>query len=148
MLAILLGCGLRRSELVDLEIDEVQIRQEHWAIVDLIGKGGRIRTVPIPEWAKQALDVRLSAAAITRGRKKALSRALILARFRAVREPPSNTILFIPLSGNYCNPDFDWAMAGGEQIIRFCPKCLCDWAALGRIGPHWAASLPRLKSGS
>ena len=53
-------------------------------------------------------------------------RALILARFRAVREPPSNTILFIPLSGNYCNPDFDWAMAGGEQIIRFCPKCLCD----------------------
>jgi hypothetical protein len=126
MLAILLGCGLRRSELVDLEIDEVQIRQEHWAIVDLIGKGGRIRTVPIPQWAKQALDVRLSAAAITRGRKKALSRALILARFRAVREPPSNTILFIPLSGNYCNPDFDWAMAGGEKIIRFCPKCLCD----------------------
>ena len=53
-------------------------------------------------------------------------RALILARFRAVREPPSNTILFIPLSGNYCNPDFDWATAGGEQIIRFCPKCLCD----------------------
>ena len=53
-------------------------------------------------------------------------RALILARFRAVREPPSNTILFIPLSGNYCNPDFDWAAAGGEAIIRFCPKCLCE----------------------
>ena len=46
MLAILLGCGLRRSELVDLEIDEVQTRQDHWAIVDLIGKGGHIRTVP------------------------------------------------------------------------------------------------------
>jgi len=53
-------------------------------------------------------------------------RALILARFRAVREPPSNTILFIPLSGNYCNPDFDWAAASGEPIVRFCPKCLCD----------------------
>jgi hypothetical protein len=39
---------------------------------------------------------------------------------------PSNTILFIPLSGNYCNPDFDWAAAGGEPIIRFCPKCLRD----------------------
>ena len=52
-------------------------------------------------------------------------RALILARFRAVREPPSNTILFIPLSGNYCNPDFDWA-ACGEEIIRLCPKCSCD----------------------
>ncbi len=60
------------------------------------------------------------------GRKKALLRALILARFRAVREPPSNTIHFIPLSGNECKPDFDWAAAGGELIIRFCPKCLSD----------------------
>lgn len=42
--AMLLGCGLRRSELVGLESDEVQTRQ---AIVDMIGKGGRIRTVPI-----------------------------------------------------------------------------------------------------
>jgi len=26
-----------------------------------------------------------------------------------------------PLSGNDCNPDFDWAATGGEQIIRFLP---------------------------
>jgi hypothetical protein len=26
---------------------------------------------------------------------------------------------------DHCNPAFDWA-AGGEQIIRRCPKCLCD----------------------
>jgi integrase len=38
MLAMLLGCGLRRSELADLDIDEVQTREGHWAIVDLIGK--------------------------------------------------------------------------------------------------------------
>jgi site-specific recombinase XerD len=49
MLALLFGCGLRRSELVGLEMSDVQKRQEHWAIVDLIGKGGHIRTVPIPE---------------------------------------------------------------------------------------------------
>jgi integrase len=54
MLAVLLGCGLRRSELANLDIDEVQTREGHWAIVDLIGKGGRIRTVPIPQWVKQA----------------------------------------------------------------------------------------------
>ena len=36
MLAVLLGCGLRRSELVGLEMDEVQTRQDHWAIVDLV----------------------------------------------------------------------------------------------------------------
>src|SRR5947208_11625114 len=40
MLAMLLGCGLLRSELASLETDEVQTRQSHWAIVDLIGKGG------------------------------------------------------------------------------------------------------------
>ncbi len=47
MLAMLFGCGLRRSELVGLELDEIQMRQGHWAVVDLIGKGGHIRTVPI-----------------------------------------------------------------------------------------------------
>jgi site-specific recombinase XerC len=31
MLAMLFGCGLRRSELVGLELDEVQMRQAHWA---------------------------------------------------------------------------------------------------------------------
>jgi site-specific recombinase XerC len=68
MLAMLLGCGLRRSELVGLEMHEVQTRQGHWAVVDLIGKGGRIRTVPIPHWAKQALDLWTMAAAITDGK--------------------------------------------------------------------------------
>jgi integrase len=53
MLAMLLGCGLRGSELADLDIDEVQTRDGHWAIVDLIGKGGRIRTVPIPQWVSR-----------------------------------------------------------------------------------------------
>jgi len=39
MLALLLGCGFRRSELVGLGLDEIQMRQGHWAVVDLIGKG-------------------------------------------------------------------------------------------------------------
>ena len=43
MLSILFGCGLRRSELVGLKFDDVQVRQGHWAIVDLVGKGGHIR---------------------------------------------------------------------------------------------------------
>ena len=38
MLAILLGCGLRRSEIVHLTIEHLQQREEHWAIVDLVGK--------------------------------------------------------------------------------------------------------------
>jgi site-specific recombinase XerD len=56
MLAVLLGCGLRRSELVHLSVDHFQKREDHWAIVDLIGKGGHIRTVPVPDWVKASVD--------------------------------------------------------------------------------------------
>jgi site-specific recombinase XerC len=56
MLAMLLGCGLRRSELVGLAIEKIQVRQGHWVIVDLIGKGGHIRTIPIPQWVKLGVD--------------------------------------------------------------------------------------------
>jgi len=45
MIAILLGCRLRRAELATFNIEDIQIRQRHWALVDLIGKGGYIRTV-------------------------------------------------------------------------------------------------------
>jgi len=38
MLALLLGCGLRRSELVHLTMEHLQEREEHWAIIDLVGK--------------------------------------------------------------------------------------------------------------
>jgi integrase len=38
MLAMLFGCGFRRSELVGLESDDIQMRQGHWAVVDLIGQ--------------------------------------------------------------------------------------------------------------
>jgi site-specific recombinase XerC len=68
MLALLFGCGFRRSEQVGLELNEIQIRQGHWAVVDLIGRGGHIRTVPIPEWAKAALDQWTEAAGLTEGR--------------------------------------------------------------------------------
>ena len=56
MIAILLGCGLRRAELASLRKDDIQIRQGHWAIVDLVGKGNHVRTVPMPIWVKAAVD--------------------------------------------------------------------------------------------
>src|SRR5207245_184621 len=48
ILALLIGCGLRRAELVGLGTEDFQLREEHWVIADLIGKGKHIRTVPIP----------------------------------------------------------------------------------------------------
>ena len=38
ILAVLLGCGLRRRELADLDFTHLQQREEHWAIVDLLAK--------------------------------------------------------------------------------------------------------------
>lgn len=68
MLALLLGCGLRRSELAHLMIEHLEQREEHWAIVDLIGKGGHVRTVPVPDWVKAAVDVWMTAGNIRNGR--------------------------------------------------------------------------------
>jgi site-specific recombinase XerD len=45
ILAVLLGCGLRRTELTALNFNHLQRREDHWAIVDLVGKAGHIRTV-------------------------------------------------------------------------------------------------------
>jgi site-specific recombinase XerD len=67
ILAILLGCGLRRRELAELTLDSIQRREERWVIVDLVGKGRHVRTVPVPTWVKDTLDVWLKAARIERG---------------------------------------------------------------------------------
>jgi len=67
MLAMLIGCGLRRGELLALRVDSIQLREEHWVIADLLGKAGHIRTVPIPVWVKAALDEWKDAGGITEG---------------------------------------------------------------------------------
>jgi integrase len=67
ILAIMLPCGLRRSEIADLTMQHLQQREEHWVIADLIGKAAHIRTVPVPGWVKAAIDGWTSAAEITAG---------------------------------------------------------------------------------
>jgi len=56
LLAVLIGCGLRRSELSALAFGHIQQREGRWVIVDLCGKGRRFRTVPMPGWCKVAVD--------------------------------------------------------------------------------------------
>jgi len=108
MLALLFACGLRRSELVGLEMRDVQTRQGHWAIVDLIGKGGHIRTVPIPHWAKQALDEWTWAAGVTEGRI-----------FRRVSR-----------TGKV------WGKGISQNVVWYVVKGGCEKAGLQRIAPH------------
>jgi site-specific recombinase XerD len=63
ILALMIGCGLRREEVSRLDFEEIQQRDGRWCIVDLAGKHGRIRTVPMPPWAKTAIDEWAAAAA-------------------------------------------------------------------------------------
>jgi len=48
LIGLLVGCGLQRSEVVSLRLDQLPCKREHWVFVDLLGTGGRIRTVPVP----------------------------------------------------------------------------------------------------
>jgi integrase len=68
ILAVLLGCGLRRRELAGLTFNDLQRREDHWALVDLVGKAGHVRTVPVPDWVKQTIDEWLTASGITSGK--------------------------------------------------------------------------------
>jgi site-specific recombinase XerD len=67
LLAVLIGCGLRRAEACALTVEHIQQRDGRWAIVDIIGKGGRTRTVPMGAGVKALIDSWTSAAAIAGG---------------------------------------------------------------------------------
>ena len=56
ILGLLIGCGLRRDELANLTFEHLQQREGRWVIVDIVGKGRRVRTVPVPAWAKTLVD--------------------------------------------------------------------------------------------
>ena len=68
ILALLIGCGLRRSEVVGLSVKDVQQREARWLIPDLLGKGGRSRTITVPSGIKARIDQWTRAAGITEGR--------------------------------------------------------------------------------
>jgi site-specific recombinase XerD len=68
LLAMLLACGLRRHEAVALRLEHLEQREDHWAIVDLKGKAGHVRTVPVPDWVMEELRIWLNAAEIARGK--------------------------------------------------------------------------------
>jgi len=64
---LLVGCGLRRTEAAGLQTNHIQQRDGRWVLIDLVGKGNKTRTVPMPAWAKAAIDVWAEAAGISSG---------------------------------------------------------------------------------
>jgi site-specific recombinase XerD len=110
ILSVLPGCGLRRRELADLEFTAFATREEHWAIVDLAGKGGHIRTVPIPDWVKTAIDLWVAAAGILSGRL-----------FRCV-----------------CRAGKHWSDGVTERVVWHVVKHYAKEFGLTRLAPHVA----------
>jgi integrase len=68
LLALLLVCGLRRHELAELTFGHLQQREGHWAIVDLRGKAGHVRTIPVPDWVYGLLNEWAKSARIDAGK--------------------------------------------------------------------------------
>lgn len=76
LLALLIGCGLRRAELVDLRWNQIKkseigtnstnptqksigAQNTHviFSIENIAGKGNRLRTITIPDWAAEKLSI-------------------------------------------------------------------------------------------
>jgi len=108
ILAVLLGCGLRRGELTELTLDHLQRREDHWAIVDLIGKAGHIRTVPMPDWVKQTIDNWLIAAGILQGKM-----------FRCV-----------------CRKGTVWGTHMTEKVVWHVVKQYAQQLGISKLAPH------------
>lgn len=64
---MLIGCGLRRGELLALRVHTIELREGRWIVANLMGKAGHVRTVPIPAWVKSAIDDWKEASGITEG---------------------------------------------------------------------------------
>lgn len=61
LLSCLLGCGLRREEAAKLTEGHFRLIENRWVIANLLGKGGRLRNVVVPDWCKHDVDAYLVA---------------------------------------------------------------------------------------
>jgi integrase len=94
--------------LVALDISHFQQREEHWAIVDLIGKGGHVRTVPVPEWVKKAVDGWANAAGIVQGKL-----------FRSIRK--NGTL---------------WGYGVTQNVVWYAVRDCARRAGIDQLAPH------------
>ena len=108
LLGILLSCGLRRKEAAELEFAHIQRREDYWAIVDLVGKGRHIRTVPVPDWVKTAIDSWCESAGVSGGRV-----------FRCV-----------------CRAGKTWGTGVTERVVWHVFKDCAKRAGIDKLAPH------------
>lgn len=67
LFALLFGTGMRRDEVINVRWEQVQQRQNRWVIVDLDGKGGRLRSIPLNAETYRVVKEWIDAAGIETG---------------------------------------------------------------------------------
>jgi len=67
LLALLIGCALRRGEVVNLDLDDIEYVDSRAVLIRISRANGRLRSVLMPGWVEEALSAWLSAADIKKG---------------------------------------------------------------------------------
>jgi integrase len=67
LLAVLFSTGIRRRELVSLSVSTIQQRDGQWGLIDIRGKGLKVRSVSLPLWVKDAVFDWLEATKLVQG---------------------------------------------------------------------------------
>ena len=108
LLAVLIGCGLRRQEAALLTLAHIKAREGRAVLIDLVGKRNKVRSVPMPQFATRAVDAWTRAAHIAGGRV-----------FRSVNK-----------AGQVAGDSMT------AQAIRDAVRQYADALGLGAIAPH------------
>ena len=91
-----------------MALGDIQKREDHWAIVDLVGKAGHVRTVPVPAWVKKAVDRSTESAPIANGKL-----------FRSIRK--NETV---------------WGSGITQNVVWYVVKASAARAGITGLAPH------------
>jgi site-specific recombinase XerD len=95
LLALLVGCALRRHEAVNLDVEDLQYESGREVLIRVVGQRGRIRSVAIPSWIEEAIAQWLLAAQIKSGPLlRAVSRLGEIASNRLSPQSVFNTVQY------------------------------------------------------
>ena len=147
ILALLVGCALRRRELASLTVEDIQMRENRWVIADLRGKGGRVRTVAVPLWVKHGINAWQAAGkveggtllrSIVKGGKlgRSLSDGAVWAVVteaarRLELRTSAHTICGVPARRSVGRPEVTWSKSSSSSVtLRF--RRRSDTLALSR----------------
>jgi site-specific recombinase XerD len=67
LLALLIGCALRRGEVVNLKVEDIEYVDSGVALIRITSSNGRLRSVLMPDWVEEALSEWVLAAGIKEG---------------------------------------------------------------------------------